>query len=246
MVRYKIKSMKKYIFLFCLLGVSLPAICQLVIKDANAVARNVGPFTAIKASGGIDIILSEGTSGKLAVSAADPEVREAIVTEVKDRVLHIYYDSDKGRLKFNRKLRAYIAVDDLSSIQASGACDFTISGDLDAKSLQLKLSGASSLVGKLNVTNLNAELSGASTLKIDGHIINFKVSASGASDVKAYGTQATHVMATASGASDIRVTAGASIEAQASGASTIFYLGNPSKVSDKASGASEIGIGRKS
>lgn len=232
--------MKKYIFLFCLLGLSLPALCQLVINDANAVARNVRPFTAIKASGGIDIVITEGKVGKLAVSAADPGARDAIITEVEDGVLHIYYDSDKGRLKFNRKLRAYIAVENLSSIEASGACDFTISGDLGTKNLQLKLSGASSLAGKLNVTNLSAELSGASTLNIDGHVVNFKVNASGASDVKAYGISSSHVMVNASGASDIRVTAEDSIEAKASGASTIFYRGNPSKVSDKSSGASEI------
>jgi hypothetical protein len=63
-----------------------------VINDPNAQKRSVGDFHAIRIGGGIELYLTQGSEEAVAVSANDPEVRDRIVTEVKDGVLHIHLD----------------------------------------------------------------------------------------------------------------------------------------------------------
>ena len=64
-----------------------------VINDKNAQKREVRNFHGIEISGGIDLYLNQGGEEAVAVSAAEPEWRDRIRTEVLDGVLHIYMDS---------------------------------------------------------------------------------------------------------------------------------------------------------
>ena len=61
-----------------------------IINDPNAQKRNVGEFHGVQVGGGIELFLSQGTEEAVAVSANDPEIRDRIVTEVRDGVLHIH------------------------------------------------------------------------------------------------------------------------------------------------------------
>lgn len=213
---------------------------QLVIHDAHAALRQVEPFTAIEASGGIDIILSQGTKDAVAVSASDVSNRDNIITNVKDGVLQISYKGSDGRHRFNEKLRVYISFTSLESLVGSGASDFTLSGTLHAEDFRMKLSAASSFKGDIDIANLDAQLTGASTLKVSGKVENIRFKASGASDFKNYNLYVVNCMAKLSGASDVRITVSGSIEVKASGASTFYYRGNPAKTDVSSSGASQI------
>ncbi len=214
---------------------------QNIINDANAEVRNVSAFSGIKVSGGIDVWLSQGDDYALAVSAIDSKYRDNIKSEIRHGVLVIWYDSDN--LRWNRgdkKLRAYISFKSLESLEASGACDLKINETLNSESLMLKLSGACDINGAVKVSNMNMDLSGASTVKITGHVDNLKLESSGASDVKNYDLVVENCIAKISGASDVKITVTNSISASASGASSLYYKGNPEKRDVATSGASSI------
>lgn len=231
----------KYFFILLFTFFSSQLFAQeTVINDKNAVVRDVTSFSGIKVSGGIDVYLSQGNDYSLAVSASDEKYVDDIKTEVQNGILHIYYDGGFAHNSGNKKLRAYISFKTLESIEGSGASDFYINGSFKANSLLIKLSGASDIKGIVDISNLSLELTGASTVKIGGKAQNLRLSASGASDVKNYDLTVENCIAKLSGASDVRITVINSIEASASGASTLFYHGNPDKKEVASSGASSI------
>jgi len=229
-----------FILLFTVIGSQVFA-QETIINDANAEVRNVTSFTGIKVSGGIDVYLSQGENYSLAVSAADKENIDNIKTEIENDVLVITYnDRNSRRNSSNKKLRAYISFKTLESIEGSGACNFYINNSLNVNSILVKLSGACDITGPVKLTNLSIELTGASTVKLNGNTQNLKLDASGASDIKSYDLATEHCIAKLSGASDVRITVNNSITASASGASTLFYHGDPDKRDVASSGASSI------
>ncbi|HEU5364140.1 MAG TPA: head GIN domain-containing protein [Hanamia sp.] len=219
---------------------SIESFSQTIINDRNAEVRNVSSFSAIKVSGGIDVYLSQSDDYALAVSASDDKFKDAIKTEVKDGVLNISYNGSAIRFSSNPRLRAYISFKTLQSLEGSGACDFMINGNFKGNNLRIKLSGACDIKGNINFENVDLNLSGASTVKIKGSVTNIKISASGASDIKNYDLVADNCIADISGASDIKITVNKSLNAKASGASSLYYKGNPEKKDVSSSGASAV------
>jgi hypothetical protein len=219
---------------------SIESFSQTIINDRNAEVRNVSSFSAIKVSGGIDVYLSQSDDYALAVSASDDKFKDAIKTEVKDGVLNISYNGSAIRFSSNPRLRAYISFKTLQSLEGSGACDFMINGNFKGNNLRIKLSGACDIKGNINFENVDLYLSGASTVKVKGSVTNIKISASGASDIKNYDLVADNCIADISGASDIKITVNKSLNAKASGASSLYYKGNPEKKDVSSSGASAV------
>ncbi len=230
----------KYLLVILFAAFTIPAMSQTVINDKNAEVRNVGSFSGIKVSGGIDVYLSQSNEYALAVSASEDKFRDDIKTEINNGVLTIYYNGGALRYNGNRKLRAYISFKDLESIEASGACDITVNGTFKSNSLKVKLSGACEIKGAIAIDNVQLNLSGASTVKLNGTVQNLKIDASGASDLKNYDLVADNCMADISGASDVKLTINKSISAKASGASSLYYKGNPDRKDISSSGASSI------
>ncbi len=226
------------VFLFCTFAIRLFG--QTIIDDKNAEVRNVGTFSGIKVSGGIDVYLSQSESYALAVSASDEKYRDEIKTEIINGVLNISYDGSKFRYHSDRQLRAYISFKTLESLEASGACDFIINGIFESNSTRVKLSGACDIKGDVNIDNMELSMSGASTVKINGVVKNLKIDASGASDLKNYELVVDNCMANISGASDVRITIDKTLSVKASGASTLYYKGNPEKRDISSSGASSV------
>ena len=230
----------KYFLVFLFTAFVNVSFGQTIINDKNAEVRNVGEFIGIKVSGGIDVYLSQSDEYALAVSASTQKMKDDIVTNVVDSILVISYNSRNVGMKEKRYLRAYISFKTLQSIEGSGACDLNIQETFQSPVLRLTLSGACDLKGKLAIEDMDAKLSGASTAKITGKIINLKLEASGASDLKNYGILVENLVATLSGASDVKVSISNSLSVKASGASSLSYTGDPSKVDVNASGASSV------
>ncbi len=234
--------MKKITSIFILLVVYTAAFAQKqFVVDPNAEIRKLnGSFSKIKVSGTIDLYLSQAENESLAVSASEDKYKQGIKTEVKGNTLHIYYDGDGKWGVKNRKLKVYAAFRSIDQVEVSGASDVMIAGVIKAQDLSVTLSGASDLVAELDVVNLAIESSGASDAKLSGRATNLEIECSGASDVKAYDLTAENCKLHASGASDIYITVIKEIKGKASGASSIFYKGQPQVKEVESSGASTV------
>jgi hypothetical protein len=230
----------KSLLVFLLAAIAVPSFGQIIINDKNAEVRNVSSFSGIKVSGGIDVYLSQSDEFALAVSASEDKYRDEIKTEIRNGVLNISYNGGALRYSGNRNLRAYISFKSLESIEASGACDLNINGNFNANSVKIKLSGACEIKGAITISDLQLNMSGASTVKLNGTVQNLKIDASGASDIKNYDLVVDNCVAALSGASDVKLTVNKSLSAKASGASNLYYRGNPERKDVNSSGASNI------
>lgn len=230
----------KLIVFFSLIFSPFLSFSQTIIHDENTVIRGVEPFSSIKVSGDIDVYLSQSNEYALAVSASDEKYRDAIKTEVNDSVLSISYNGSAFKLNDNRKLRVYTAFKKMSSLEASGGCNFIINGIYKANSCKVELTGAGEIRGTVHLENLVLNISGASAVKLKGVVTNMKISAGGASDVKSYDLSVDNCIADLSGASDVKLTVHKSLAVRASGASNFYYKGSPEKTDITKSGASAI------
>lgn len=212
-----------------------------VIKDANAEKRSITGFHAITISSGIDLYYSQGDEG-VAVSAANTEDRERIVTEVSGGVLKIYMKPDSWRWNSHgdRKLRAYVSCRTLDALTASGGSDIYIKDNLSGERLDLNLSGGSDLKGKISVSALSITQSGGSDSYISGAVAKLSVNASGGSDFHGYDLQAEECRVMASGGSDVHLTANKELSVNASGGSDVYYKGAAVVRDQHASGSSSI------
>lgn len=211
-----------------------------VINDENAVPREVAPFHAIRVTNAIDLFLSQSDEEALAVSAIKPEFRDRIKTVVEDGVLKISYDDDGKWWKGNKKLKVYISFKNIDKLTATGASDVSVTGTFKATNLVISMGGASDFKGAIEAELLDINLSGASDATIRGMVNVLKVDANGASDFRGYDLVVDKCDATASGASDIRVTVNKELNVRASGASGVHYKGDAVIRDLKSSGASSV------
>jgi hypothetical protein len=238
---YKKTVMKILLSAFLVMALVLNVKAQKIVNDPNAEPRQVGSFKAIHVGSSFHVIITQGSTEGLAVSAIDKEEVARIKTVVENGVLKISYDHKNKWWHKDRKLKAYISVKDLVEFKGSGASEIKIDGSLSAENLSLELSGASDLEGKVFVSGkFDVELTGASDLDISGNARDMQIEASGASKMKAFDFTASTCNAKASGASSIRLTVEKELSAKLTGASSLRYDGAAVIKDIHTSGASSI------
>ena len=219
--------MKKICIALLAVFFAIAAHSQKTINDSNAQKRQVPSFTGIDIGGGIDLYLSQGEEA-IAVSASEAKYRDKIQTEVKNGILHIWYDqnssfhSDWG----NRKLKAYVSFKNLDQLEGSGGSDIKVEGTISVSKLSLRVSGGSDFDGKVNINELKVDASGGSDVNIAGTAKDLTVEASGGSDFKGFELVTDNSTVEASGGSDIYITVNKELNATSSGGSDIHYKGN--------------------
>lgn len=234
--------MKKILITGILMFSSALVFGQRTVNDPNAEVREVKGFHGVSVSNAFEVILTQGSTEAVAVSAGGKEENQYIRTEVQNGILKIWFDhSSKKEWSRNRKLRAYISVKNISVLNASGATEIEIEGELSANKLHIQLSGASDISGNINVAEqLRAEISGASDIDITGSAKELSVEASGASEFNAYDFTTSICKIEASGASSVTITVEKELSAELSGASSVNYKGNAIVKHVKTSGASSV------
>lgn len=236
-------TMKKIIGSVVLSLWALTAICQdVTVVDPNASPRQVnGSFSKIKVSHALKVVLTQGNTESIVVSASEEKYKADIITEVKNNTLHIYSDNNGMWVnKTNRKLKVYVAFKHLEAITVSGASDVAVADIIKDPSLKVEVSGASTLRSAVDLKSLSIDLSGASRLSLSGKVESLSADCSGASDLQAYKLDATTAKLDVSGASSLQLSVSKEISAEASGASKINYKGSATVTNLKTSGVSKI------
>ena len=177
--------------------------------------RSVPAFSGVDVGGVFTLDASEGTPASVRIEG-DVNLLPFVETSVDGGILYV---KATRRIAPQIPLVVRVRTPELREVDVAGAADATIS---TAQS------------------RFELEVSGASEVDLRGTTEHFELDVSGASDVDATELKAQHVEADVSGASEAHVTATHSIDAEASGASTITYGGGATDVKQDASGASRI------
>jgi hypothetical protein len=197
--------------------------------------RAVGGFTEIEVGHAIELQVTIGPAADLVVTADDnllPKLR----TEVSGDRLSIYCDQNyTSRLG----VKVLATVPDLNAIVGSGAARIE-AADIKSPKFLLDLSGASHCELTGDIESMEVKLSGASQATLTGSGNELKVESSGASRLSARQYVANNVNAELSGASTAEVHVKADLKVEASGASTLRYLGGPPQMNAYTTGASTV------
>jgi hypothetical protein len=242
---------KLYFLGFGLVSVALLAGCTLVEEISSQV-------TSITGSGNV-ITQEENITGfdKVEVSNAfEVDIRQGdtfdVVIRVDDNLLD-YLDVAKrgktlkiglkpGRIYNIRKvtMEADVTMPELTGLALSGASHGTITGFESERDLEVHVSGASMLRGDIEAGDARLDVSGASQVTLSGSAEDVRIGASGASTANLADFPVGDAEVEASGASKVTVNPSGRLDAEASGASSVFYLGNPTLGNIDTSGASSV------
>lgn len=181
------------------------------------VSRPLSGFTGIDAGGAIEVLVTAQEDFKVEVEA-DDNVQDHIKTTIADGILRIYME-DKYSYS-NTTVRVRVSMPDLKLLDISGA--------------------SNAKVAKVKADDLVVDVSGASKVTMEGSSKRLVGDVSGASSLVAEQLSVETVLIEASGASNGYVNATESLTADASGASAIYYYGNPKTTAVETSGASSI------
>jgi hypothetical protein len=124
-------------------------------------------------------------------------------------------------------LRASVAMPQLLGLTVSGATRGTISDFISTEDLNIGVSGASRVAGDITAGNVGFEISGASSIQLEGSANNMDATASGASHLNLDDFTVNNADVHLSGASSGTVNLNGRLDADLSGASTLWYIGEP-------------------
>lgn len=213
---------------------SLFIVSSLVTNAQETQSREVKPFKRMEISGATTVIYLQSDTLALKVVADEAEINN-VYTNIVGEVLSI-----KAKGHFSHPYKIYVSGNSVNQLTMSGASKFTTENIMKGDSLSIDASGACSISMKVSVRNLEATVSGASSATFEGNTKILHSNVSGASTLKAYKLNSSITDIKASGASTAKVFASDKINANATGASTIKFKGDPKDVSAEASSASSI------
>jgi hypothetical protein len=220
--------MKRISLSFIGLLFSLVLFAQKQIKDANAEVRNVKGFHAVKVSTGIELILTQGNTEAVAVSARTVEHRENIITKVENGVLKIYYDHAalKLRNRGDNRLKAYVSIINIDDVNISSGASVNVEGVLQSPELGIDISSGAMFNGKVKAGTLVVDQSSGSVSKMSGTVQTLKIDGSSGSVFNGYDLVAENGEADISSGGVIEITVNKELKAFASSGGSITYKGN--------------------
>ena len=230
------KAMKTYLFTLLAFLLLLASGCE---KDENRTEKkfDLTGFHAIDLGDAFKLDIRQGSDFEI--------VAEGRTTDISDLELRVENGVLKGKYLpgHNNRGRTNISITlpRLVTLHLGGATETVLKGFTDGnEDLDLIVEGASELRADIEYRYLYLNVSGASDVEITGTALILETNVSGASDLKAVDLDVPSVIADVSGASDADLYATQSLTGSASGASTIWYSGNPAAIDVAVTGNSHL------
>ncbi len=221
--------MKHLLWIAGLFLVTLPAMAQ------ETQQRNIGSFSGIKVSEGVDVYLKHGDKESLKVEASGIKL-ENVITEISGSYLKIHLDgNNRGRIN----VKVYVTYVKLEKLYASSAGNIFGEAPIRAESMTLQCSSAGNIEITVEGQRVDASASSAGQIEIKGRVREFRADVSSAGQINAYDLESQKADVEASSAGSVRVSVETDLHANASSGGSIRYRGNPSRsVTNSSSGGS--------
>ncbi len=197
----------------------------------------VNPFSKIEVNGPVKLELRQDSSFKISI-AADSNIVEQIKASVSGETFKVELDPMKYCGTDSIIIQAGIGA--LTELKASGASKVYSKGALHVGDIEMKLSGTTETNLNLYAGKLDTESDGAARLTLSGQAGIHELNSKGMLELNAFDFVVAQydINIEVTGKSNINVLN--DLKVRTSGASSIFYKGNPKNVSDKKSGTSKL------
>ena len=199
--------------------------------------RNVGDFTAVHVSAGIQARVSEGP--RSVTVRGDDNVVALVRTEVKGSRLEIGWQPHMGDINSKNPIEVIVRAPKIDELGASGGAGID-AGSLSSKdTFRIEASGGGHIKVAANAKQFEAQGSGGAVLTVDGRADQMRVHLSGGSVLKGTHLSTGTLEIHGSGGADIRVDVDGPVHGSLSGGSTA-RVGPRAKVDVETSGGSEV------
>jgi hypothetical protein len=185
--------------------------------------RQVSGFSRLNSSSAIKVVLTIGDKESVTFEAEE-EVLSKLKAEVKNGELKLFAD---GTTNSKKGMIAYVTAKSITGITASGASLVEVQTPITADQMKLDASGAAGIQIELSSKEVIANVTGAGSIKVKGVTKELKAVATGAGCLKAADLKSDDVVVSATGAGSASVNAATSLKANASGAGSVKYSGEP-------------------
>ena len=194
-------------------------------------------FTGVEASSAMKVTIHKADRFKVSVSAQE-NLLPYVEAEKRGDVLCLRLKPEHSYT--NLQVEAHVYMPELAFVGLSGACQGHLDGEWQAQDFKLELSGACSLDGAIAMEDGVMDISGASSVSLTGKARSLTAEASGASKLRMARFSVDRLTISLSGASSGEMQVEKVLDAEASGASSFEYTGNPEVKRTDTSGASDI------
>lgn len=197
--------------------------------------RKVGAFTKLNFSGAYKVILKQGAAAVKVTT--DDNLLKLIETEVSGDELKI---STKGNVCNAGTMEIDITNPDFQGVKSAGAVDLSSNGKLNLKDFDLELAGASKVNLDMNAANVKTLASGTADINLKGQATENMVTMSGAGNLNAVDFVVANYQVETSGFSKCKINVLKELTVNVSGAGSVEYKGNPTKINNQHSGMTSI------
>jgi hypothetical protein len=139
----------------------------------------ISDFQGIDVSGGFDVVLVQGNSEAVTLTAQE-NLFEYITVKVEQGILKIYTENN---IMSTRPMKARISFKSIANLRVSGGGDVTAETPINVPEFDLDISGGGDVRSVVNTNQLQGRISGGGDVKIDGSIKNYNFDLSGGGDI---------------------------------------------------------------
>jgi len=197
--------------------------------------RALPAFNSVKAGGSYKIYIEQGSTQQVSVEAPQ-NIQDKIITEVKGNTLNI---SNKSNMS-GGSVKIHIVCVSLESIELSNITECYNDKPISTSNFKLTQSGISKAKMNLEAGSLEIKMSGATQAQIIGAGEKMTLDLSGAAKLDASGFLNTETLINIDGAASATINTKESVRGKISGASLLAYENIPAQEDINRSGVSDI------
>jgi hypothetical protein len=199
----------------------------------------ISEFDKVDISSSFEVDINQGESFSVIIRVDDNLVEHLQVVK-QGSTLKIGLKPNRNYTIRNATMEAEVMMPELTGLDLSGASHANIAGFKSTKDLSVDLSGSSSLRGDIEAGDISIDLSGSSEMTLAGSGQDVTIDASGSSELDLAEFPVVDARVDASSASTVTVNASGRLDVDASSASNVYYLGNPTMGEIGTSGESSV------
>jgi hypothetical protein len=198
--------------------------------DGNGVSstqnRSVGDFHSINASGGMDVIVSQGPASSLKIEA-DENLLQYLETRNDGGRVEIY-TRDGFNLDPKAGITVYATAPDFKDITVSGSGKIKSTGKITSTNeLNTGVSGSGDIIIEVDAPSVKTHISGSGSSTIKGTTKDFSADISGSGDVHCFDLMSENTEIDIAGSGNAEAYASKSLDVDIAGAGDVRYKGNP-------------------
>jgi hypothetical protein len=220
-------------------AIPIPSVTVGGSGTAVTVEREITGFEALNVSNAFEVDVRQRDDYRVVIRV-DDNLEQYLEVVEEGNALRIGLEPGRAYNLSNATLEAEVGMPALTGTTLSGASRVTVSGFESSGAFQADLSGASRLEGDIEAGDSGFRVSGSSRVVLRGVAADVTLDASGSSRVDLTDFAAQDADVEASGSSRVIVNLSGTLDAVASGASHVYYLGSPTLGDIDTSGGSSV------